>query len=559
MKDTNLRHIKFDNKTISKIKVDDLEFTYIDKDGKSKGRRKILTPFLVPKKSSLKGLKLCIHRDTGSKYFWLSFWFNKRNDYYSVGKFTDLFGTKEVEDKLLPIVRLHTNDKGHWIKNPNITEKESERVIKKEDIKAVDRRSVNEVIESLMQENMPKIASEGTICAKSIREQSRFLIGYNKRTRFLSYSDNEDGNGRITFRPNYKSKAPAPDSWAELFKKYPSGLGHIKDKKKNKNLQISLYDNKEYGKRYMDEFKKKEMQTYINGLGGTYSYKKHCLSAIKTLWNFANDMSWLGGVDVDPTKTIKIKRPTKYSKLAVNVKYNDKYFKQNELNIIFNKLDELSPEYPFASENVKLTFLTGQRQQEIYKLKKSDLKYFTKHGKIKPIPVPQEDGSIELIYGKIHFRKGITKRRNKAKDVFINQPTMDCLNQINSIYKRLGMENYRLVPWLFPSPTRIDKQRLNNQESAYIKSTLTRLRSTKGLWERVRNETGLVGVVRMARKTLVTLGKDAGLTNKQMKYLSHHDQERTIDLHYDKGMETEIMKSTGFVARIYKFPKKKSA
>jgi hypothetical protein len=40
------------------------------------------------------------------------------------------------------------------------------------------------------------------------------------------------------------------------------------------------------------------------------------------------------------------------------------------------------------------------------------------------------------------------------------------------------------VPWLFPSPTRIDKQRLNNQESAYIKSTLTRLKSTKGFWDR---------------------------------------------------------------------------
>ena len=136
---------------------------------------------------------------------------------------------------------------------------------------------------------------------------------------------------------------------------------------------------------------------------------------------------------------------------------------------------------------------------------------------------------------------------------------MDCLKQIKSIYKRPGMENYMLVPWLFPSPSRIDKQRLNNQESAYIKSTLTRLRSTKGLWDRLRKETGIVGVVRMARKTLVTLGKDAGLTNKQMKYLSHHDQERTIDLHYDKGMEPEIMKNTGFVAKIYKFPKKKIA
>lgn len=85
------------------------------------------------------------------------------------------------------------------------------------------------------------------------------------------------------------------------------------------------------------------------------------------------------------------------------------------------------------------------------------------------------------------------------------------------------------------------------------------MRSIKGLWERAKNETGLVGVVRMARKTLVTLGKDAGLTNKQMKYLSHHDQERTIDLHYDKDMEPEIMKNVGFVAKIYKFPKKKSA
>ena len=556
MKKENLSQIKFDNKAIDKINVEDLDFSYINKAGESKFRRKIYIPFDVPTKSSLKGLKLVIQKDTGSKLFWMNLWFEGKSIIYPVGKFVSgVFGTKEVEDKLLPIVRSHTSDKGHWIKNPKITEKESERVIKKEDIKAVEWRTVNEVIEALMKANMPKIASEGTICAKSIREQSRFLIGYNKRCRFLSYSDDEHGNGRFTFRPNYKTKAPAPESWEGLFKKYPSGLGHIKDKRKNKNLQISLYDNAEYGKKYMHEFNKAEIQTYINGLRGTYSYKKHCLSAIKTLWNFANDKSWLSSAVVDPTKTIKIKRPTKYSELAINVKYNDKAFKQSEVNTIFNKLDELSPEYPFASENVKLTFLTGQRQEEIFKLKKSDIKYFKKHGVITPIPVPQEDGSVELIYGKIHFKKGITKRRNKAKDVFINQPTMDCLNQIKSIYKRRGMENYILVPWLFPSPTRIDKQRLNNQESAYIKLTLTRLRSTTGLWNRVRNETGIVGVVRMARKTLVTLGKDAGLTNKQMKYLSHHDQERTIDLHYDKSMETEVMKNTGFVAKIYKFPK----
>ena len=328
MKVKNLNQIKFDNKTIDKIKVEDLDFTFVDKSGQVKFRRRIILPFNIPKKSILKGLKLCIQKDTGSKLFWLSFWFESKNIYYPVGKFVPgVFGTKEVEDKLLPIVRSHTNDRGHWIKNPNITERESERVIKKEDIKSVDRRSVNNVIESLMLENMPKIASEGTLCAKSSREQSRFLIGYNKRCRFLSYSDDEHGNGRITFRPNYKTRTTAPESWDELFVKYPSGQGHVKDKIKNKNSQITLYDNAEYGKRYMDEFTKPEMQKYINGLNGTYSYKKHCLSALKTLWNFANDKSWLGKADVDPTKTIKIKRPTKYSDLDGITIWQDLGFK----------------------------------------------------------------------------------------------------------------------------------------------------------------------------------------------------------------------------------------
>ena len=79
--------IKFDNRTIEAIKVNDLEFTYVAKDGSVKAKRKILLPFQVPKKSITKGLKLCIHRDTGSKYFWLQFWYNGKADYYSVGKF----------------------------------------------------------------------------------------------------------------------------------------------------------------------------------------------------------------------------------------------------------------------------------------------------------------------------------------------------------------------------------------------------------------------------------------------------------------------------------------
>ncbi len=42
--------IKFDNRTIEAIKVNDLEFTYVAKDGSVKAKRKILLPFQVPKR-----------------------------------------------------------------------------------------------------------------------------------------------------------------------------------------------------------------------------------------------------------------------------------------------------------------------------------------------------------------------------------------------------------------------------------------------------------------------------------------------------------------------------
>ena len=240
MKVKTISKIKFDDRAIDKIVVDDLDFSFVDKNGNNKFRRQIIIPFDVPKRSFLKGLKLCILRDTGSKLFWLLFWFQGKSYVYSVGKrIPGSWGVSEVEDKLLPIVRSHTNDKGHWIKSPIQSEideaKKRERLIEKDQYVQAERKTINEVIIELMKANMPKIKAEGTLCAKSIREQSRFLIGYNKRSRFLSYSDNESGNGRLTFRPNYAKRKPAPIDWDQLFSWFPSGKGIILDPKKNSN------------------------------------------------------------------------------------------------------------------------------------------------------------------------------------------------------------------------------------------------------------------------------------------------------------------------------------
>ena len=51
MKDKTITKIKFDNNAIDKIVVDDLDFSFVDKNGNNKFRRQNTFPFDVPKKS----------------------------------------------------------------------------------------------------------------------------------------------------------------------------------------------------------------------------------------------------------------------------------------------------------------------------------------------------------------------------------------------------------------------------------------------------------------------------------------------------------------------------
>ena len=49
--------IKLDNRTIAKIRVEDLDFSYINKVGETKFKDRLYLPFQVAPKSLLKGLK----------------------------------------------------------------------------------------------------------------------------------------------------------------------------------------------------------------------------------------------------------------------------------------------------------------------------------------------------------------------------------------------------------------------------------------------------------------------------------------------------------------------
>ena len=113
---------QFRDSSIEAIKIPNLEFSYINKEGVTKYRRRLWIPFDVAKKSALKGLALCIHKSTKNKYFTLHYWFNKKSKLLTIGKFVPgVFGTKQCEEKLFELVKEHTNEKGIWIRDPAIT------------------------------------------------------------------------------------------------------------------------------------------------------------------------------------------------------------------------------------------------------------------------------------------------------------------------------------------------------------------------------------------------------------------------------------------------------
>ena len=67
--------VELNDRAIEKLKVADFNFTYVAKDGSTKTKDRIILPIKTNKKTSLKGLKLTIHRSTGSKIFMIKYKF----------------------------------------------------------------------------------------------------------------------------------------------------------------------------------------------------------------------------------------------------------------------------------------------------------------------------------------------------------------------------------------------------------------------------------------------------------------------------------------------------
>ena len=174
------------------------------------GQKHTIVPLKISGSSTLKGMKVLFMKKSKKRHFRLSFWFHGQSLTLPCGLFRyEIYGMKELEEYLKPIVKACTDKDGHWIINPNTWKKQLDL-------------SINQIIQMVCKENFPKTKIVGTLSSIQIRTNVAFLLGYNERTKCLMFVEDKNGNGLIKF------KEGGPQNFDELFKMYPPGKGLIK-------------------------------------------------------------------------------------------------------------------------------------------------------------------------------------------------------------------------------------------------------------------------------------------------------------------------------------------
>ena len=491
---------------------------------------RVYTPFDVSKHTILKGLKLCQFFKTKKKFFVLRYWFNNQYKSITIGEFKPgIFGVRGCEDKVYEIARAHQDHKGLWIKDPQTTIHNEQTKITKAVIEESQKLSINEVIIRLCKANFPKAKREGRLTADSIQKKVKDLIGWNWRTRHLLYLDDRRGHGQVHFKANFHKRTAKPEDWDDLFKKFPVGHGIIKDKKFNPNNERSVFDS-DLGKLVIDELNTGIVKRYIEQRDRSFGKKKNMLDTFKTLWAFAKDNNCFGDIiPQDPTKDITFKRP-EVSRSPGTI-YNDRRFTDQEIRLMFNWLTtpENYERYPFQAEIILLMMITGRRAEETMKIRKTMINY--------------EEELITL-------PASITKAR-KTEYIDITPPVAKVLKQIQS-HTDGKHKAYRFLDWLFPT-TRINKKKLH--EDYYVRSDQCRTKEIRGCWNAMMKDLNMEGAPKMLRKTFSSIAKIELGTTSKARALTGHEQDSTLDIHYDKTNRAKAREYAHQVAKLFNFDK----
>jgi|TARA_R100000656_G_scaffold1609_1_gene3090 hypothetical protein len=476
--------------------------------------------------STCKGLKIRCHRKTGTKSFRLVVWLNGKSTILNCGIFQrGVYGVEEVEEYLKPIVKA-CREKGVWVKYPKeyLAEKkiEEDRIKQEEEDKERKEIKVKHIIEIACVENFPKTKQEGTVSASSLRVFCLYLIGYNKRTDHLIFTEDDEGNGLIRFKPE------GPQSFPELFKMYPSGVGNVAyDPHKNPKRERSVYDTLEFANKKIIELLPGDIEDYVNKDKRSYGYKNNLLDTLSHLWSFAryHQSKPLGkNPPLNPCRrrdggiTIKKSRKSKFKGSV----HNKTIYTTEQLLAIEKKLwtKEYEDRWDFRAMALLFICNAGKRGEETKKIQHSDIDY--------------ENEEVNL---------RLTKTRTVEK-VDFDEDIIKIINKCKELRKKLLPKtvSIRSLKWLFISPI-IDHARLH--DDVYVSGHQTRLKRLDGCMKALKKDLKLPGSMKTFRKAFDTGAiHKAKLSAEEVSAVSGQSAEtirRSYD-HPDKDMRKAIKK-----------------
>ena len=489
-----------------------------------------ITPYDVSRNTALKGLKLCQYREGKRKYFMQQFYYNGKPDYWTIGEFRPgIFECKDCEQKLYEIARTHQNSRGHWIRSPKQTIRDKEIKIVKAVIVESQKLTINQVIERYVAAGFPRKKGK-TKRGSSIKRDCLNLLGHNWRTKHLIFDD-INGKGVVHFKANPHKRTAKPESWSDLFAKFPPGHGILKDNYFNPKNERCVYDG-DLGKLVIDELTPGIVERYLEAKERSPGTKKSLLDSINSVWLFARKKGWLGdSPNLNPCRQRDGGIVIDKSEAKADP-YKDRRFSISEYKNIYHSLIKKTDQFPFIAEALLLLQFSGLHEEEILRLQKEHVKK-------------------ELGY--IFVPKAITK--NEVRDLFIDltPPIQKVLSQLD---KHLSgkYKKYRFVPHLFPT-TRIDSKRLH--DDTYIRKAETRLKagSLRGCFKKVLKENNITGSIKMFRKTFSTIAKIVLKGSDKAIALTGHESEETLDIFYDKTPRDEQRQYAFKVAEVFDFDK----
>ena len=555
------KKLKLNDKAI-KEHISDWSYETKDKDGnkiiKQKGVRSY-TPFDVEKTGRLKGMKLVEFRDkdgkSTSKYFCVQFKINGRSKYYSFGQFLhNIYGSKEASDELNDLHKKHTNDKGRWITDPNITKKLSETKTTLGQVEEAQKKTLGEVIIELAKAGFPKIDTAENLTAKSIKDRARYIIGYNWRIKHLVVENNDDGSGVCSFKANTRTRTDVPKDWNDLFKKYPAGYRIIKAKELNPNNIVSIFDSP-LTTLNLDELRAGHIKKYMAQYK-SHSVRQDIIECFHLIEMFAVDKGYLGeDPRISPAKKVTNKKKRKKEN-----KYFQKGFNKKTLEQVCTTAISLIHRFFFQPLMIILMSITGLRREEACQLKK-------KHIVWKEEIIEDEEGDKHTVYGLIKLPPSVSKTETE-QFIIITGPIRTILKRIEAmgdytVGDNLGHTRVKpfdfykspKFPWLFPS-SKINREKLF--DAKYRNSDATRLKTDKNCWYAIKEILGLEHCTsKMLRKSYTQLSKDrlSGRSDK-VKHLTRHLTEGQLEGAYDGSELKEIQGDASKVGEVFDFIKK---